>query len=414
MFLTPEEYEMCEGKHGPGIEKAMKLLVQMGELFGAKRMTVVDNCHILMNDPIEWVREITEGVTKIRAFTTMHPLNPCQHWEEMGIPESAVKERLKQGEERNKIYTGIGMLPIWSCTPYFVGSLLYPGAIFSWSGSSGIIVGNSVFAARGNRDASVMSIASAITGRTPEMLLHKKENRYGQFLVELENLDLEVLTEAEYGAIGYYIGAQAGSKNVVISGMRHKLSFDNLKYLLSPMQVSGAVSLCHIVGLTPEAPTLKAALGGKKPEMKITLGRNQIEEARSSLNTVQATAVEVVVLGCPHFSIREIRGIAQLLDGKKIADNVRFWIATAEAVYNVSKQAGYVDIIENAGGRFITGCCAGPEVARLARASGIKVIATNSARAAHYIARVAYPVSSVLFGSTQECVNAGVTGKWRA
>ena len=413
MFLTPEEQATLEGKHGPGLEKAMKLLVQVGELFDADRMIAVDSCHILMNDPIEWVREITEGAKQAKAFTTMHPLNPCQHWQEMGIPESAIKERLKQGIERNQIYTGLGMLPIWSCTPYYVGSLPYAGAIFSWSGSSGIIIGNSVFAARGNRDASAMSISSALTGKTPEILLHKKENRYGQFLVEIEGLNWDELTEADYGALGYHLGAQAGSKNVVINGMPNRLSLDNLKYLMSPQQVSGAVSLCHIVGLTPEAPTLKAALGERKPETTISVGEKEIEEAKVKLNTAESSEVDVVVLGCPHLSIKEIKNLALLLNGQKISSSTKLWIATAGLVYNLAKQTGYTDIIESAGGEFITGCCAGPEVARLARAAGIGTVATNSARGAHYISRVAYPVTGVLYGSLEECLGAATTGKWK-
>ncbi len=245
------------------------------------------------------------------------------------------------------------------------------------------------------------------------MLLHKKENRFGQLLVEMEKLPWDELSEAEYGAIGYYIGAQASSKNVVIDGMPQSLGFDDLKYLLSPQQVSGAVSLCHIVGLTPEAPTLEAAFGGRKPEAKIRVGRKEIEEAWAKLTTAQSSDVDVVVFGCPHYGLKEVEKLAQLLNGKKLSSHTQLWVATAEPIYTLASKSGYTKIIEEAGGKFITGCCAGPEVARLARASGIRVVATNSARAAHYISRIAYPVTGVLYGSVEECIGAALTGKWR-
>ena len=96
------------------------------------------------------------------------------------------------------------------------------------------------------------------------MLLLKKEHRYGLVLVKLEGLDTGNFTKADYGAVGYYIGKAAGLKNVVVEGVSANVSFDELKFLMSPQPVSGAVTMCHVVGVTPEAPTMEEALGKAK------------------------------------------------------------------------------------------------------------------------------------------------------
>jgi len=166
--------------------------------------------------------------------------------------------------------------------------------------------------------------------------------------------------------------------------------------------------MCHIVGVTPEAPTVEEALGHKKPEKTIKVGKKEFREAWESLHTAKKDDVEVVFFGCPHLSITEIGEIARLLEGKKIADCVRLIVSTAEQIYTLAQRIGYIDIIENAGGVVVTGICIQgfpyPQL-KVPATTG----ATNSARAASYQARRGIDIQ---YGSVESCINAAITGKW--
>ena len=46
MFLTDEETLMLNGNKGPAVQKAMQILVALGESFGAERLVEVNNVHM--------------------------------------------------------------------------------------------------------------------------------------------------------------------------------------------------------------------------------------------------------------------------------------------------------------------------------------------------------------------------------
>ena len=409
MFLTDEEKKMFEGEYGPGVQKAMTMLVEYGEVWDAEKMVKVHNAHTGLGGG-KWLEEILEGVEQLRAFTTTHAgsAGACKAARAMGLKDEFCRQQAATQDATLAMCIPKGFLPAMTCAPYMVGNVPMAGRAFSWPGSQGIIVANSVLGARGNRDAMPASMASAITGVTPDMLLMKKEHRYGQVLFRLEDLDPENFTEADYGAVGYYIGAAAGTKNVVVDGIPETVSFDNLKFFMSPQPVSGAVAMCHVVGVTPEAPTVEEALGNKKPEEIIKLSRGEYREGWESLNSALTDDVEIVFFGCPHLNIAEIGQIARLLEGKKIADGVRLFIATAEQAYTLAERIGYISTIEKAGGVVATGICIqGFPYAELE--SPATTAATNSARAASYQIRRGIGIQ---YGSTETCVKAAITGKW--
>lgn len=174
------------------------------------------------------------------------------------------------------------------------------------------------------------------------------------------------------------------------------------------MPVSGAVSIAHVVGSTPEAPTLEAALQGRDPEATLVFGRKEYLETAEALHTAKKDDVQVVLFGCPHLSIAEIGEVARLLDGKKIADHVRLWVSTAELIFAMAKEMGYVDTIEKAGGLMVTDVCLMMfEYDKMV--DQVDTVATNSARAGSYTARRGI---NIQYGSTEQCINAAIAGKW--
>jgi len=409
MKLTDEQRRMYEGKYGKGIQKAMSILVRYGEAFGAERMIRVDSCHAGAG-PMPFVNEVLEGVDHVQAPCTLHAASAgaCPMGRSLGLKKEFCRSEQANQDAAVRFCISKGFIPVMTCAPYLVGNVVKPGEVFSWPGSSGIMISNSLFGGKGNRDAFGATICSAVTGLTPEMMLHKREHRYAQMLVEVEGLDVAGLNEAEIGAIGYYIGEIAETRNVAISGVPATISFVNAKHLLSPMPVSGAVSLCHIVGVTPEAPTLEDALGSKEPEITIKVGKKEMQLGWESLHTAKADDVQVVFFGCPHLSITEIEKVARLLDGKRKADGVRLWVSSAEAIIEIARRMGLVDIIEETDGMMVTDTCLmGFPYEQMD--SPATTAATNSARAASYTTRRGIGIQ---YGNFEQCINAAITGKW--
>jgi predicted aconitase len=413
--LTDEQKKMFDGQYGAGTQKAISMLISYGNAFDAERLIKVNSVHSFSMIPLEILSGMLDGVESVRSFSTLHALQgSCTRWAKaMDIRDDEIENGMVVHNQQLALCRRAGFYSTFTCAPYLSGNLLRKGMVFSWPGSSGIIIGNSLFGASCNRDAVPAALCSAVTGLTPEMFLHKRENRFAELIVNLEGIDVENLSAADYGAIGYYIGGIAGTRNVAITGVPPASTFEKMKYLLSPLPVSGAVTLCHIIGVSPDAPTLDAVVGDKKPET-VAINKRHIEETYQKLTSATTNDISVVSIGCPHCTIAEIKEIAQLIEGKKVKDGVRFWVVTADSVYVLAKQMGFVDIIEDAGGLVVTQVCISGFPFEFMEHSVVNG-ATNSARAAHYQSRpspTGGPGIKLKYGSTQECINAAINGKW--
>jgi len=418
MILEDDEKRMLDGGNGTGAQKSMQLLVQWGELFGAERMVNANGVHMSTNLPPELVKRLSEGTDTVRTLSTLHAVYDPEYWREKA---GLVLKQMGGGygtTEEGKFKTGISrlrqlnFLPTFTCSPYYSGILPRPGDIFCWTGSSGQVISNSFFGARAGRESISTCFASAVTGKTPLMGLLKKENRNAEILIKIaEDLDISSFTEADYGALGYYIGSMVGPRNVAIEGLPGNMSFENGRMLVSPLPVSGACVMCHIIGLTPEAKTLEEALGGRRPEV-IVVGKREIAESYEKLNNSKNRDVDMVVIGCPHLSITEIGKLASLLEGKKVSQNVKLLVGVARPTFSLAKDCGYDKAIEKAGA-IVSNSCIGPMNPFMFPEVGAKVsAATNSARGAHYIQRMSGGKTRTVYGDMKRCIQASIKGRW--
>lgn len=418
MFLTDEEKRMFQGECGPGIQKAISLLIKFGELFGADKMIKVTVCHISPDVPDSLLEKYTEGVDKAKPVCSLHP---CLYPEET---ERIIGRAITDGDcmadgyvtldreiyaHRMALFGRLGFLPTSTCVPYLIGLVPRHNNVFTLTGSAGQVTCNSVFGGRANRDGHSSALASAVTGRTPNWGLMRKENRAAQIVIRVDQLEPSNFDIGDYGALGYYIGMVAGTRNVVIDGLPSEMALEQLKYLLSPLPVSGGTIMCHIVGVTPEAPTLAQTLGGKQPEEIVAVQKRDIQEVYAKLTSAKSSRVDLVIFGCPHLTIHEIKNAAVFLAGQKVNDGVRLMIGTARPIHTLAKASGFVDIIERAGGEFVDICVSvGNPLIYL---SGIKVVMTDSTRAAHYIQRMTKGEVQTIYADTASCLRAAITGR---
>jgi predicted aconitase len=157
-------------------------------------------------------------------------------------------------------------------------------------------------------------------------------------------------------------------------------------------------------------PTLEAATGGRKYDT-IVVGKKEVKDAYKKLNNAESREVDLVALGCPHLTIRELGELASLLEGKRLSPNVRFVVGTSRTVSALAKECGYFDPIEKAGGIFTNTCvsCYNPFMFVKENA---KVAVTNSSRGAHYMQRTSEGKTRLFYGDIKKCVNAAIKGRW--
>lgn len=279
----------------------------------------------------------------------------------------------------------------------------------AWGESSAVVFANSVCGARTNREGGPSGLASALTGRTPEYGFHLKENRYGNFLIKVE-ATLRDMTD--YGTLGYFAGKIAGQDTPVFTGMPATPTLEDLKALSAALAASGAVSMFHAVGITPEAPTVEEAFGGREPAKVIVFGEAEKKQAENALNKEPSDYVDWILVGCPNASVQEMREVAEALEGKKVHKDVALWVTTSGSMYAMAERMGYIDTIKNAGGVVVRETC--PFLARsrvIAPNKGYKTLTTNSAKMAFYApGQFGLPAH---YGNLQRVMQAAINGVWR-
>jgi predicted aconitase len=164
----------------------------------------------------------------------------------------------------------------------------------------------------------------------------------------------------------------------------------------------------HLVGVTPEAPTYEAAVGPRKQLEHLRYGKAEQRRTYETLNSRgKDPNVDYVMLGCPHAALEQIQEICRLLDGRRINSGVRLWVFTSRAVRAIADKEGYSKIIRDAGGVVITDTCS---AIGQALPPNTKVAALDSAKQVHYLPAIMG--IQAWFGSTADCINAALTGRW--
>ena len=168
----------------------------------------------------------------------------------------------------------------------------------------------------------------------------------------------------------------------------------------------------HVPGLTPEASTVEAAFGGKEPVDTVVIKREDLRKVYDKLQHGDDENVDFVYLGCPHYTMDQVQKAVYLLEGKKCKANL--WIMTNPWTFKMAEMMGYRDLIRRAGGVLVSGSCPALLGGEGFLPPNTKVMATDAAKQNYYITGCAYPSKlQAWYGTTEECIEAAVTGKWK-
>ncbi len=397
MNLTKQEQRMLDGEEGYAVRKSMEILVALGDIYGAENLIKVGSVqvagvsyHNLGDAGLEFLNELSKD-GRVRVLTTLNPAGmDLENWRQLGISEefAAKQNQVIEAFER------MGILVSCTCTPYLIGNLPRFGEHVAWSESSAVTFANSVLGAKTNREGGPSALAAAFVGKTPKYGLHLDENRKPDIHVEVE---ASLTKLSDWGALGYAIGKKAENKITYISGVA-EADVDELKSFCASVVTYGAKPLFYMEGITPAAESVQ------KPKDSVTIGESELKDAYDNIND-QVSNIDLVCVGCPHCSIKEIAEISDLVQGKKVAENTEFWVATSRTAKQLADKRGYTQVIEAAGGKFACDTC----MAVAPLKGRFKALATTSAKGCFYSRQ---NLMKTKMGSIHDCINAAVTGKW--
>ena len=227
-------------------------------------------------------------------------------------------------------------------------------------------------------------MAASLTGLTPLYGLHLDESRRPTLRVDIE-APLE--SPEDFSAMGYFVGKEVKDGIPFFTRVR-SAGLEELKTLSAALASSGGVAMFHMEGVTPEA----GAGAGETEAIRFT--SRDLSETEAKLN--DEGSPDFVSVGCPHCSLAEVKTIAELLKGKKVTKE--FWVCCSREVKRLSDEAGYSRQVERSGAKFATDTCM---VVAPIEELGYGIVATNSAKACHYLRNGG---AKVRFMSLEDCV----------
>ena len=388
MKLTREEQEILDGKKNDTAQKAMELLVAVGECYLAERMVPVTSVHMSSVNPVtagkggtKFIKDLAErgGKFVIPATTNVASIDPWA-WQEMGFSEEIHREH----EGLSGAIEKMGGLLCNTCIPYLIGHAPRMGQHVAWCESSAVVYANAVLGSRTNREGGPTALAAALVGKIPAYGYHLDENRYARLKIIVNT---ELKGDTDYATLGYFAGRIAQDRVPIFSGLPPTVSQDELKYMSGAIACAGSVSHYHIVGVTPEAPTEAAACGPMRISSSDTFvfGPKELKETEESISKIGPGEADLVVLGCPHASIHQIKRYAESFSGRKVKRGVEAWILTSSLIKKYAEEIGYAKGIESAGVRLVSNTCPSPMPLEFFVKRGYRGAATDSPKMVYYI-----------------------------
>lgn len=401
MYLTREEERILAGEFGEGTQKAFELLVAIGDAYDSEKMIPINRAHAASSGQegdLYFVELLANGGARCRVPTSTNPVYEIEYFDslfEVPKDEGEVARRVMRAYKR------VGAMLTWSCVPYLAENIPLFGETVAFSESSATPYVNSVIGARTNREAAQSALAAGIIGKTPQYGLHIKENRKGTHLIKVETA---LKDEFDYTLLGYSVGKRVGYGIPVLTGISRRPNTEEFINFCAMSNVPGAISMFYVPGFTVEGSTIEEAFQGDTPKDTIALTDHDLKEAYNELQTTSGK-IDFVILGCPHYTLRQVEEVAKLLNGKKIQRGLSFWVCTSATTKMLAERIGYVDTIEKAGGRVVADTCI-DEPCWIAFRD--KVGMTDSPKCAYY-----RRFKDVVVSRLQDCTEAAIRGRWK-
>ncbi len=412
MKLTDYEESIRAGNLGEPRRLALEHQIKVGQFFDAEDLVAISQVHLMADTEslgaagVEFLEKVASYPKDERRTVVPTVTDP------RGTDFNAYK-RLKQQEdwidlERRAVdaFQSLDVMMTDTCINYQVIIPPVQGEHVAFGDTGSSIYTNSVLGARTNFEGGPSALAAALTGRTPRYGFHLDERRRGTALYVLETRPQDW---ADWGAVGGIIGRNMGSywEVPVIDGVDGTPTSDEMKHLGAAMASFGSTPLFHMIGVTPEAPSLETVFDTAPPD-PVRITRADIDAFYDSYG-VSDDRLDVVVFAAPQLSLFELQRLGHLLDGRTVNDATTLIAATAPEIKKAADRMGITAQIEGAGGILLEGVCFYQMYAReVGEANGWKRLMSNSAKIVNILGGYGYePVLSTM----ERCVDSAVAGR---
>jgi predicted aconitase len=380
--LTAIDRELHDGAHGDAARLAMNVLLRYGNALGADSFVSVTSAHIDSclyhgQSNTDFARLFVDLGGQVRVPTTLNVAgvdvtHPEWHQGDAGIIDAQ--------RELTELYIRLGCKPTLTCAPYHRAIRPRSGEHIAWAESNAIVFANSVLGAKTDRYGDFADLCIALTGRAPNVGLHRDENRRPTLTIDApEPEECGLARDVYFACLGYAVGERSIGRVPLINNVPADASEDELKSFGAAAASSGDLALFHMTGITPEAPS-----GADKTDSieRIGITAADLDRHLEMLCPLEVgDPVAAVCLGTPHFSIDEFRALSKLVDGTGPAAGVELFVSTSrETAAVIESRAEFLPVREF-GFRLVVDTCT--YLAPVVSATPGAVV-TNSAKWAHY------------------------------
>ncbi|WP_137178215.1 aconitase X catalytic domain-containing protein [Roseomonas sp. AR75] len=414
MELTADEQDILAGKSGEAARRALAYQIEVGRFFGARRFVPITNAHVMgdievLGDAgLSFLKEMRELGARARI-----PITTNARCIDFAWAERLGQDAGECAKEREVIATmqGMNVLTTDTCINYQTLYQPHVGERVAWGDTGTCIHANSLCGARTNFESGPAALAAAITGRTPEYGFQLDEHRRGSFIVDLSDATLADL--ADWGAVGKLVGESHQNYFAVpvFTGFRRTPLSDELKQLGCALASYGSMGMYHMIGVTPEAPTLEAAFHGSVPAdvERMVVDDARIEAVYRGYDLGDGDA-RLVVFSGPQLSLFEMKTLSELFAGRQVARGSACFVTTSNGVLSAARKLGYLDPLEKAGVAVLEGVCFYilQNLTPMREKNGWRNMISNSAKIVNIIG--AHKFRTIL-RRTADCVEIACTGK---
>lgn len=407
--LDDHDRAMLAGRHGKAAQMALRIVVRMAQLQGARELVSVSQVHIdgcIYTGPssLEFARQWVQWGARVAVPTTLNAISVDQRrWRELGVPAALGEPASALGEA----YMAMGARMSYTCAPYLLDSAPAAGEQIAWAESNAVVFANSVLAARTLKYPDYLDLCIALCGRAPLAGCHLDSHRKAQLRIVVRRP--ASADDAFYPLLGYHVGLLTGRRIPLVTGLEDAApSQDDLKAFSAAFGTTSGAPMFHMAGITPEALRAEDAMGPDCSAQPLHIDAADLAHSWATLNSARDDAVDLVSLGNPHFSLQEFERLAALCRGRRRHAATALVITCGRAVYEQARSQGHVAELERFGATVLNDTCwcmlGEPVVAPTAR-----TLMTNSAKFAHYAPGLVG--RSVHFAGLAQCVQAACDGR---
>ena len=395
--LTAADRAMLDGRDGPAVAQAMRILTAMAAQQGARQLTDIrrghiDGCIYASPANLTFAEAMADLGGKVRVPTTMNAISVDHaHWRAQGVAPDYGQAAQRLADA----YVRMGCQPSFTCAPYLLDALPQAGEPIAWAESNAVIYANSVLGARTPKHPDFLDLCMALTGRAPLAGVYLEDARRARRILEFElpeNAD-----DALWPLVGYLAGLAAPDCIPLLRGLGRP-SAENLRAVCAAFGTTSAAPMLHVEGVTPEAHLLAPDADHRR------IRRADLAAGWATLNQ-GPDAVDLIAIGSPHASVPECRALAQALMGQRA--QIPVIVTAGRSIIADLRAEGTLAALTACGVQVIPDLC-WCSISEPVFPPAARTVMTNSGKYAHYGPGLSG--RALRFGGMQACVRAALTG----